>query len=98
MVARIEASGNGHGHARRLADWLVAGPEVDLLRIRPLVLSRRSDAPPRHLVELCLQAVREGLLTLRWDLLCPRRLAAQIGPGALDRLTSGPHCDLKGAV
>src|SRR3546814_1894767 len=93
MVARIEASGNGHGHARRLADWIIAGPEVDLLRIRPLVLARRWDAPPRHLVELCLQAVREGLLTLRWDLLCQRCRGAKIGTGELDRLPSGAHCD-----
>ncbi|MET4700734.1 class 3 adenylate cyclase [Constrictibacter sp. MBR-5] len=93
MVGRIEASGNGHGLAARLADWIATGAEVDLLRIRPLILARLWEAPPRHVVELCLQAVREGMLALRWDLLCPRCRGAKGSTAELDRLPSGAHCD-----
>lgn len=92
MRARIEASPNGHGLARRLADWISTAQEVDLMRIRPLALARRWGAGERDVVELCLQAVKEGLLELRWSLLCPRCRGAKLTVNALDRLPSGAHC------
>lgn len=92
MVAAIEATPNGHGLARRLADHLLTAQEVDLWRVRPLALARLWAVPPRHAIELCLQAVRAGLLELRWDLLCPRCRVAKGWSGGLDRLPQGAHC------
>jgi class 3 adenylate cyclase len=92
MVAEIEASPNGHGLARRLADHILAAQEVDLWRVRPLALARAWNCPPRHTIEVCLQAVRAGLLQLRWDLLCPRCRVAKGWSGGLDRLPQGAHC------
>ena len=37
-----------------------------------LKLARDWQASPRKVIETCLQAVKSGLLELRWDLLCPR--------------------------
>ena len=93
MLSRIEASANGHGLARRLAELVQTAQEVDLMRIRPLALARRWDMGEREVVEMCLQAVREGLLELRWDLLCPRCRGAKLAVDSLDRLPSGAHCD-----
>ncbi len=93
MLARIEASPNGHGLARRLADWMLTAQEVDLMRIRPLVLARRWGAGEREATEMCLQAVNDGLLELRWDLLCPRCRGAKLTVAALDRLPSEAHCN-----
>src|SRR3546814_3952953 len=42
--------------------------------------------------ELCLQGVRSGLLTMRWDLLCPRCRVAKAAVPALDQLPKGAHC------
>jgi len=92
MVAEIEASPNGHGLARKLADHILGAQEVDLWRVRPLVLARMWNCPPRHAIEVCLQAVRAGLLQLRWDLLCPRCRVAKGWSGGLDRLPQGAHC------
>jgi class 3 adenylate cyclase len=92
MVAAIEESGNGHGLARRLADLVLEGQEADLWHIRPLQLARTWQRPPLELIELCLQAVRAGLLELRWDLLCPRCRVAKAWSGGLDRLPEGAHC------
>jgi class 3 adenylate cyclase len=92
MVAEIEATPNGHGMARKLADHIMTAQEVDLWRVRPLALARVWDCPPRHAIELCLQAVRAGLLQLRWDLLCPRCRVAKGWSGGLDRLPQGAHC------
>ncbi|MEZ5833895.1 MAG: adenylate/guanylate cyclase domain-containing protein [Dongiaceae bacterium] len=92
MVAEIEASPNGHGLARKLADHILNAQEVDLWRVRPLALAKAWNCPPRHAIELCLQAVRAGLLQLRWDLLCPRCRVAKGWSGGLDRLPQGAHC------
>jgi class 3 adenylate cyclase len=92
MVAEIETTPNGHGLARRLADLLLQAQEVDLWQVRPLKLARDWGVEARGVIELCLQAVRSGLLELRWDLLCPRCRVAKASVLALDRLPSGAHC------
>ncbi|MGD1877151.1 MAG: adenylate/guanylate cyclase domain-containing protein [Kiloniellaceae bacterium] len=92
QVAEIEASGHGHGLARRLADHLLTAQEADLMHIRPLVLARDWQVPEREAIEACLQAVRSGLLTMRWDLLCPRCRVAKAAVQALDQLPKGAHC------
>jgi class 3 adenylate cyclase len=92
MATAIEESGNGHGLAKRLADHLLNAQEVDLWHVRPLQLAREWQRPPLEAIELCLQAVRAGLLELRWDLLCPRCRVAKAWSGGLDRLPEGAHC------
>jgi class 3 adenylate cyclase len=91
-VEEIEESGHGHGLAARLADHLLSAQEADLTHIRPLALARDWDARPRAVIELCLQSVRSGLLTMRWDLLCPRCQVAKAAVQALDQLPKGAHC------
>ena len=81
LVKEIEGSPNGHGLAQRLADLVLKAQEVDLWHIRPLKLAHEWDRPAVQVIELCLQAVRAGLLELRWDLLCPRCRVAKAWSG-----------------
>lgn len=92
LVAEIEATPNGHGLARRLADLVLTGQEVDLWHIRPLKLARDWGVGERQAIEACLQAVKAGLLDLRWDILCPRCRVAKAWVPSLDRLPQGAHC------
>ena len=92
MTARIDRSANGHGLGGRLGGWIAAAQEVDLMRIRPVALARQWGEDERDVIEMCLQAVSEGLLELRWDLLCPRCRGAKLVVGALDQLPRGAHC------
>lgn len=92
VLARITESPNEHGLARRLADWITTAPEVDLIRIRPLTLARKWGTPERETIEMCLQAVTDGLLGLNWDLLCPRCRGAKLSVATLDQLPEGAHC------
>jgi class 3 adenylate cyclase len=92
LVKEIEASPNGHGLAQKLADLVLNAQEVDLWHIRPLKLAHDWNRPAIEVIELCLQAVRTGLLELRWDLLCPRCRVAKAWSGGLDRLPDGAHC------
>lgn len=91
-VASINATPHAHGLAEPLATYATRGPEVDVVKIRPLELARRWDVPPREAIEVCLEATRAGLLDLRWDILCPRcRVAKSISSG-LDEMPTGAHC------
>jgi class 3 adenylate cyclase len=56
---------------QRLGEYLMTAPPQEVARIRPLALARRLNLDPDALVSACLQGVREGLLVLLWDLLCP---------------------------
>ena len=66
--------------------------EVDLWQIRPLKLARDWGIEARTAIELCLQAVTNGLLELHWDLLCPRCRVPKASVVALDQLPTGAHC------
>jgi len=92
LVASIDANANGHGLANRLAEFVVGGSELDLQFLRPLRLARSWGVPARHVVELCLEATRQGLLDRRWVLLCPRCRGAKVQAETLDRLPQGAHC------
>jgi class 3 adenylate cyclase len=92
LVAEIAATPHGHGLAQRLADHVLNAQEADLWTIRPLKLARDWNRPELETIELCLQAVRSGLLQLRWNLLCPRCRVAKSWSGGLDRLPEGAHC------
>jgi class 3 adenylate cyclase len=92
MVKAIDATPNGHGLGRRLADYVLKSQEVDLWQVRPLKLAREWKIGPREAVELCLQAVQAGLLELRWDLLCPRCRVAKSSSASLDQMPTGAHC------
>ncbi|WP_323796238.1 adenylate/guanylate cyclase domain-containing protein [Nisaea sp.] len=91
-LARLDASRYGHGLGRQLADWLLSAQEIDLMHIRPLRLARLWEENERHVIELCLEAVKIGLLESRWDLLCPRCKGAKLSESSLDALPQGAHC------
>lgn len=93
LIARIEAGPHGHGLAQRLADHLLSAQESDLVHLRPLALARDWAEDERLVIELCLESVRAGLLTMRWDLLCPRCRVPKAAVEALDGLPQGAHCD-----
>jgi class 3 adenylate cyclase len=76
----------------RLGQFVVEGPEIDLMHLRPLALARAWGEPERPVIETCLHGVKAGLLTLHWDLLCPNCRGPKLTAGTLDRLPTGAHC------
>jgi hypothetical protein len=82
----------GYPLAERLGEHLLDAPESAVERMRPRRLARQWQAAPRAVIETCLAAVREGLLTLRWDLVCPLCRGAKVTVTSLDQLPKGAHC------
>ncbi|MFC3226288.1 adenylate/guanylate cyclase domain-containing protein [Marinibaculum pumilum] len=75
-----------------LESLLRGAVETDLARIRPLALAAAWQAPAAAVIALVLDAHREGLLGMRWELLCPRCRGGKAAVGNLYELPRGTHC------
>jgi class 3 adenylate cyclase len=94
-VARDQLVGRGldSGIVGRLVELIQAGDELAVGRLRPYALARAWGAEPKAVLEVCLHAVRAGLLELSWDLLCPLCRGAQERAPALADVSPDVHCD-----
>jgi class 3 adenylate cyclase len=75
-----------------LVDFLIRALEDFLSRIRPLELARKWRAEPDHVVDLFLAAHNVGLVSLRWEILCPRCRNSSTPSATLDDLPRELHC------
>jgi class 3 adenylate cyclase len=94
-AAREDLLGRGldPGLVGRLVELVEKGDELTVARLRPYALARVWDAEPRAVLEVCLHAVRAGLLELSWDLLCPLCRGAQERAPALAAVQPDVHCE-----
>jgi class 3 adenylate cyclase len=67
--------------------------DLTLERLRPYALADHWSAPRRDILELCLLATRAGLLTFRWDILCPLCRVAKESSPTLGTMPMQAHCD-----
>ena len=92
MAGEIDRSPYGNGLGQRLADLVLTDMATDLAPLRPKKLARRLGVAPRVAIESCLAATRAGLLTMKWDLLCPNCRGPKLAVAALSELPTGAHC------
>jgi class 3 adenylate cyclase len=92
---RLEAARKAlrHGPADRLVDLLERGDELTVARLRPYALADAWGCDRRETLELCLEATRQGLLELQWELLCPLCRGAAANETRLDAVGERLHCD-----
>ncbi len=79
--------------AQLLGDYLAAAPAQELAKIRPLELAERLQVDSQQLVDACLLASAEGLLSLQWDILCPTCRVAADTQKTLKELKGHTHCE-----
>ena len=92
IINYLQTGPYDHGLSNRLRDLILLQPDADACRIRPKLLARKWAVDQRHAIEICLAAVRSGLLRLTWDLLCPRCRGAKFSTERLDSLQQAAHC------
>jgi len=92
LITELDRDPASHGLAPKLAEFLLHAPVVALRAIRPLAQARSWHATPEHTIELFLAAQRLGILTMGWDLLCPRCRGAKSSVKHLHDLPDGAHC------
>ena len=78
----------------RLLDYLQQADEFDLYRIQLVPLAQAWHVPLTTLLTLCLHAVREGLLTLSWDLICPHCRGVRNEHAVLSQIPTSGRCDI----
>ena len=79
--------------ADRLANFVEHGDDFDVGRIRAYKLADEWREPRRLVLEVCLRAVRVGLLDFQWDLLCPLCRGPQESPLSLKDIDPHSHCE-----
>jgi class 3 adenylate cyclase len=92
LISELNRDPSSHDLATRLADYLLHAPVVTLRNIRPLAMARFWHAAPADVVELFLAAQRLGIVTMGWDLLCPRCRGAKSRVERLHDLPQESHC------
>ncbi len=92
LAVEIDRSPYGNNLGRILAATVLGGMASDLAPLKPKRLARQLDVPQRTAIETCLAAVRAGLLTMRWDLLCTNCRGPKLSVAALSELPRGAHC------
>ena len=81
-----------------LRQFLEHASDPEVARIRPLMFAERFQLPPKDVIDACLFAAKEGILTLLWDILCPTcRIPADVQEtlGTLKDHGYCPSCDLR---
>lgn len=69
--AVLEEQGISADQAERLADYFLRAEPRDLVLINPHLLAERMGLDVRTCLRLLLQALKAGLVTLHWEVLCP---------------------------
>ena len=92
LAREIDRSPYGNGLGPRLAEIVLGSMAADVAHLKPKVLAGDLGVPPRAAIEACLAGVKAGLLTMKWELLCPNCRGAKISVAALSELPRGAHC------
>jgi hypothetical protein len=81
------------GDVDRLVDLVERGDDLTVSRLRPYALAAAWGAGRRETLELCLEATRQGLLELGWELMCPLCRGSTATGSSLDDVAGTRHCD-----
>ncbi|MDB5098251.1 MAG: Adenylate cyclase, partial [Cyanobacteria bacterium RYN_339] len=93
FVERLVAAGRPEALAHRLATLVAEGSDLELQQLRPFALADRWGEDRHGVLELCLEAVRVGLLEPRWSHMCPRCRGPKAGAARLAELAGEAGCE-----
>ncbi|MBN53145.1 MAG: hypothetical protein CL558_06165 [Alphaproteobacteria bacterium] len=77
---------------QRIADLVLFDPDFELRRIRPLELARKWQVPIEQLLPSFLASTQAGLLSLKWDLVCPHCRGGQDRMDGLEQVAGRARC------
>ncbi|TWT93685.1 protein kinase domain-containing protein [Neorhodopirellula pilleata] len=92
-VANLIDRGVDTSLANRLETILRDWSSQDLAALRPLAIADRMKVDGRSMTDACLIAATEGLLVLRWEVLCPTCRVAASTRDQLSAIGAHTHCE-----
>lgn len=79
--------------AAKFVQFLATADDTVITRLRPYVLADAWGLPRRLLLDCCLRAARQGVLDLRWDVICPLCRGAKASAPTLAGMPAEVHCE-----
>ena len=92
-VEQVIESGVDPAVAQAIKKALTNWPAQELSSIRPLALADQMNVNCDDMIDACLYAATHGLLSLKWDVLCP---ACRVTASSMDKLSAigaHTHCE-----
>lgn len=93
MLERVRAAGAAPECVALLRTLLLEGEDDEVAGLRPLELANKHALDPRQLMETCFRATLEGVLEMRWELLCPSCRGVKATAQHLNVLAERGHCE-----
>ncbi|MCP5510982.1 MAG: adenylate/guanylate cyclase domain-containing protein [Leptospiraceae bacterium] len=75
-----------------VADFVFHAPDRELLKIKPIKLSRELGIDSKELLVFFLKGTRKGFFNLNWDILCPYCRGVKSSSHSLSGLKDRVHC------
>ena len=76
----------------KLTEFIATSPPQVLAQIRPLPLAHQLELDSDQCLQACLLAAAEGLMVLRWDILCPTCRVSASAETLLSSIKEHTHC------
>jgi eukaryotic-like serine/threonine-protein kinase len=76
----------------KLVDFIATAPAQVIAQIRPLPLASQLGVDSEQCLTACLCAAAEGLLVLRWEILCPTCRVSASAESILSSIKEHTHC------
>ncbi|KIL51254.1 hypothetical protein KP77_07660 [Jeotgalibacillus alimentarius] len=83
-------------HVERLREHLTTAGDDEVLHMKPYTLADQWGYPRKDILTLFLTAVKEGLLTQEWHLMCPNCRVSKTTASSMKEIKDQVHCDLCG--
>ncbi len=78
--------------AAKLTEFISTAPPQVVAQIRPLALAEQLNIDGELCLQACLYAASEGLLVLRWEILCPTCRVSASAESLLSSINEHTHC------
>ena len=92
-IEQVIQKGADHAAASALRHVLLDWAPQELSHLRPLDVADRLGIDGAQMINACLMAATEGLLNLRWDILCPACRVSASTTELLSEINSHTHCE-----
>src|SRR5690606_34280811 len=66
-LAKLVQRGVDPQLASKLGEFVATGPAQEVAKLRPMTLATKFKIDPQVMLDACLLAASEGILTLQWD-------------------------------
>ena len=92
LKSKLEKISDQSSLSEKLSRFLLDTPDNDLLKIKPVKVSKILEEDKKKVLEVFLRGTKAGLFDMSWDILCPECRGSASSIRKLDELPDAVHC------